>query len=160
LGWGLLGASRARAGGLGGSHGAEGSKSQFVFPLLDLSWGPLGPSWGPPGPSWGPLGPCWAPLGGTLRCLGAIVCASWALLDAVKTKKANVLNIYVSLKSAGRSLFLGALFWGSSLGAFWRPHGPSSGHIGRLGKLLGRLGGLLDHLGGSLGPSWPVLGHF
>eukprot|EP00959_Pyramimonas_sp_CCMP1952_P154127 3224589-Pyramimonas_sp.AAC.1 len=37
------------------------------------------------------------------------------------------------------------------VGAFWRPLGPSGGHLERLGAIIRRLGTLLDRFRGPLG---------
>eukprot|EP00959_Pyramimonas_sp_CCMP1952_P465588 9488559-Pyramimonas_sp.AAC.1 len=50
--WGLVRAALERpVGGSYGHLGGKGSKCQFGFPFLDLSWGSLGPSWEPQGPA-------------------------------------------------------------------------------------------------------------
>ena len=71
----LLGASRGRAGGLGGPLKVESSKCQFVFPLLDPSWDRLGPLW----PSWAVLGPSWGPSWAVLGRSGSPPGPSWTV---------------------------------------------------------------------------------
>ena len=66
--------------------------------VLGLSWAVLGASWalvGRLGALLGRLGPSSGSLGGLLGRLGVILGASWAVLDPVRTKKADMLNIYV-----------------------------------------------------------------
>ena len=108
--------SRGRLGGilgpLGGILGTSWAISGALVPLgafggcLGASLGLLGGLLGHSGDLLGRLG--WGPLGGLFGRLGTILGASWAVLDAAKTKKANMLNMYVFLKGLGRFLLLGA----------------------------------------------------
>ena len=156
----LLGASwgplEASWGSLGASWGGSLDLSVRVPPLGAL----LRRYWGPLWPFWNPLGPSWGPRGGHLGRLGAVIGASWSVLERRKLEKSRTpktLKITMKINDLGILEASWEASW-SALGASWRPLGPSWGHLGRLGALLGRLGGLLGPLGRFLGPSWPVLG--
>merc|ERR1712151_629968 len=100
------------------------------------------------------------PLGGLLGHLGAVLEASWAVLERRKAEKAGRPKSFKNKWKINDFGLLGRSQEASwrPLGASWRPLGPSWAHLGRLGALFGRLGGLLGRLGGLLGPSRPVLG--
>ena len=86
------------------------------------------------GASWklsGPLAQSWGLLESLLGSFWPILGASWAVWDAGKTRKANILEMYVFPKD-----WYDFCFSGPSWGFSWGP----------LGALLGRSWGLLDFL--------------
>ena len=132
--WGLLGAPRGPLGGCWGHLGEKGSKCQFVLPLLGslgallgLSWAVLGVPGAVLGPSWAILGPPLGSLGGLIGRLGTILGAPRAVLDAVKTTKPIVPNMYVFRREWDDFFLLGPSrrSSGGTLGPSWRPRAPS-----------------------------------
>ena len=143
---GLSGASWAFAGALGAPLGAEGSKSQFVFPLLGPSWAVLGASWAVSGPSWAVLGHSWGPLGPSWADLGP----SWTL----RRPKSRTCKKYIFRKDC-RILASQGPHVGGAVGAIL---GRLGAILGSLGAIIGRLGRILGHLAGRpWWPSWAVL---
>ena len=60
-------------------------------------------------------GPSWGSLWGLLGSLGTILGASGAVVDTVKTRKGNMLNMYVLLKEWRDFCCLLGVFLGGSL---------------------------------------------
>ena len=87
--------------------------------ILLISWGSLDLCWGSSGPPW-------AAHRSLVGRRGAIWRASWDAVDAVKSKKANILKTYVFLKEWGDFWLLGVPFGASWTvwGAFWAVLGP------------------------------------
>ena len=73
---------------------------------------------------------------------GAVLGASWAVLDTWKSKEANMLNMYVSLKEWDDVCLLGV------------PLGASSGVLGASWAVLKPYGALFERSWAVFGPSW------
>ena len=119
-------------------------------PLLGTSWGPLGPSGAPPGPSWGPswaagFGRYWGLRGPS----GAVQGASWAVVVAVKTPEANMLNICNFTKEFDE-FCLSEASWMVS----WSSLGLSGASLEASGSSLGPSETRRCRLGGGSGPPW------
>ena len=95
----------------------------------------------------------WGSLGGLLGRLGAVLEASWAVLERRKAEKARTPKTWKKQLKINDFRFLGPS-WEASwrpLGPSWRPLGPSWGHLRRLGAIFGRLGALLVRVGALFG---------
>ena len=170
--WGPVGALLGFRGTVSGASGAlSGAGNPFEFPLLGLSWGPLGLVFGAFEAVWDlPSGTLWKPK--TLifqhqhkpkehRCLLRFEGLLGGTFGSSSGSGAVLGPFGAFLEGVGRLGALLGLSWahfGASYGllealsgASWGPLGPLLGH---LGALLGRLGALC----GSLGPSWGDLG--
>ena len=79
---GLLGASWGLLGASSGEDVEMAVRVPRLGPLLEPSWGPLGPPWMP-------LGPFWGALGDLLGRLGAVFGGSWAVLERRKLENAR-----------------------------------------------------------------------
>ena len=84
--------------------------------------------------------------------LGAILGASWAVLDAARTKQANMPEMYVFRKEWGDFCFVGVL-----LGASWGVLGASGPSCSHLRPSVSALGPSWGPFWSSLRPSWRYL---
>ena len=85
--------------------------------------------------------------------LGAILGASWVVLERREAETARMPKSFNHLRKINDFCLLGTSWQGS-----WRPLGASGSHLGRFGAILWRIGALLDHIEGLLGASWLFLG--
>ena len=87
-------------------------------------------------------------LGGLFGRLGAVLGASWAVLERRKAERARSPKTSKKPMKINDFGFLGPS-WEASwmpLGPSWRPLGPSGGHLERFGAIWSRLKALLDCL--------------
>ena len=88
----------------------------------------------------------WDPLGGLLGRLGAILGASWAVLERREAEEARTPKSFKKQLEINEFSLLGPS-WECSwrpLGASCRPFGPFGRHLGRLGAIVRRVGAFLD----------------